>query len=97
MERVFVGQTALRLLVHTGLDLGDSIGWEIRLVKPSGLVGSLPAFLVGDAAGGVLGYEVGEGDLDENGWWRMWASVEFADGRRAPGSVERVFVWKEGA
>jgi len=96
MEKIFAGQSALRLLVHTGLDLSESVDWEIRWEKPSDEAGSFPAFVVGEATEGVLGYEVQEGDLDEAGWWRFWAWVGFSDGRRAPGCLERVFVWEEG-
>ncbi|MFP3041732.1 hypothetical protein LQZ19_07905 [Treponema primitia] len=96
MNRIYKGQSALRITVKTFTDLEGVESAVIRYRKPDGSVGSFAAG-VGDVARGVLFHECIEGELDKAGWWMFWAFITFADGRTAAGEAARVFVWKEGA
>jgi hypothetical protein len=93
--KIFVGQSALRVVVKTFCDLSGYVSVSIKYRKPDGKCGVFPAG-VADAAKGVLVHECGEGDIDKAGWWSFWANVTFGDGRTAAGAAEKIFVWKEG-
>jgi hypothetical protein len=95
MNRIFKGQTALRLTLRTFTDLEDIISAVIRYKKPNGSKGEFSA-AVGDTALGIIFHECIEGDIDISGWWSFWAYITFADGRTAAGETAKVYVWKEG-
>jgi hypothetical protein len=95
MNKIFKGQSALRITVKTFTDLEGIAGAVIRSRKPGGVMGEFSAG-VGDMAKGIIFHECIEGELDKAGWWSFWASVTFADGRVAPGEMVKVFVWDEG-
>jgi hypothetical protein len=95
MNKIFKGQTALRITLKTLTDLEDVISSVIRYRKPNGKTGEFSA-AVGDAANGVIFHEVIEGEIDVSGWWVFWAFVTFADGRTAAGQAVKVYVWNEG-
>jgi hypothetical protein len=96
MNRVYVGQSALRITVKTYTDLEDISSAVIRYRKPDGSTGEFAAG-VGDTAKGIIFHECIEGDLDCSGWWVFWAFITFADGRTAAGEAAKVFVWNAGA
>ena len=96
MGRIFKGQSALRIVLKTFIDLEDIEMAVIKYVKPNGNHGELSAG-VGDAAKGFIFHECIEGELDETGWWTFWAFITFADGRTAAGEAAKVYVWKQGS
>jgi hypothetical protein len=95
MNRVYKGQTALRLIVKTFIDLSDILSALIKYRRPDGSTGEFLAG-VAEVGKGVIFHECIEGDLDCSGWWVFWAYVTFADGRTAAGEPARVFIWDEG-
>jgi hypothetical protein len=96
MNRVYKGQSALRITVKTFTDLEDIVSAAIRYRKPGGITGEFPAG-VGDRAQGVLFHECIEGELDASGWWVFWAFITFVDGRTAAGEAAKVYIWNEGS
>ena|SRR5215469_14877421 len=95
MGRIFVNQTALRIMLKTFTDLEGIISAVIKYRKPNGKTGEFNA-AVSDPANGVIFHEVIEGEIDVSGWWVFWAFVTFADGRTAAGETAKVYIWKEG-
>jgi hypothetical protein len=96
MNRIYRGQSALRVTVKTFTDLEDILSTVIRYKKPDGSAGEFAAG-VGDSVKGVIFHECIEGDIDMAGWWVFWAYITFADGRTAAGEATKVFVWDEGS
>jgi hypothetical protein len=96
MGRIFIKQSALRIILKTFTDLEGIISAVIKYRKPNGKTGELNA-VVSDPAKGVIFHEVIEGEIDVSGWWVFWAFVTFADGRTASGEAAKVYVWKCGA
>jgi hypothetical protein len=95
VNRIYKGQSALRITVKTFTDLEGIVSAVIRYRKPDGSMGEFPAG-VGDAENGVIFHECIEGEIDSAGWWALWAFITFADGRTAAGETARLFVWDEG-
>ncbi|MCL2410632.1 MAG: hypothetical protein FWC97_03215 [Treponema sp.] len=95
MNKVFKGQSALRITLRTFVDLEGVLSAVIRYRKPNGKAGEFSA-AVGDVANGVIFHECIEGEIDLSGWWSFWAFVTFADGRSAAGETAKVFIWNEG-
>jgi hypothetical protein len=95
MNRLFSGQSALRILMKTYTDLEGIEGAAIKYTKPDGTAGSFSAGVT-DTEKGIIAHECIEGELDVSGWWTLWAFVNFADGRTAADEAVRVFVWDEG-
>jgi hypothetical protein len=96
MNRIYRGQSALRITVKTFTDLEDILSTVIRYKKPDGTSGEFSAG-VADMAKGVIFHECIEGDIDMAGWWVFWAFITFADGCTAAGEATKVFVWDEGS
>jgi hypothetical protein len=96
MHRIFKGQSALRITLKTFTDLEDILSAVIKYKKPDGSTGEFAAG-IGDTAKGVIFHECIEGEIDMSGWWTLWASITFADGRTAAGEMSRLFIWDEGA
>jgi hypothetical protein len=95
MNRVYCGQSALRITAKTFCNLEDVQAAAIRYRKPGGEVGEFAA-AVSDEEGGVIFHECIEGEIDAAGWWDLWAFITFEDGRTAAGERARMFVWREG-
>jgi hypothetical protein len=95
VNRVFSGQSALRIILKTFTDLEGVISAVIKYRKPDGVAGEFAAG-VGDTAKGVIFHECVEGEIDMAGWWAFWAFIAFGDGRTAAGETAKVFVWHEG-
>jgi hypothetical protein len=95
MNRIYAGQSALRITLKTFIDLEGIISAIIKYRKPDGATGEFAAG-VGDTARGVIFHECIEGEIDMAGWWAFWAFITFADGRTASGEAVKVFIWKEG-
>jgi hypothetical protein len=95
MGKIYKGQSALRIVLKTYINLDGIGGAVIKFRKPNGKQGEFSAG-VSDAAQGVIFHECIEGDIDISGWWVFWAFVTFADGRTAAGEAAKVYVWNEG-
>jgi hypothetical protein len=95
VNRVYRGQSALRIVLKTFTDLEGILSAVIRYRKPDGVAGEFAAG-VSDTAKGIIFHECIEGELDLAGWWVFWAFITFTDGRTAAGEAAKVFVWKEG-
>jgi hypothetical protein len=96
MGRIYAGQSALRIILKTFIDLEGIVSAVIKYRKPDGSAGEFGAG-VGDSGKGVIFHECIEGELDLAGWWVFWAFITFADGRTAAGEAAKVFVWTEGS
>ena len=95
MNRVYKGQSALRITLKTFTDLEGIIAAVIKYRKPDGVTGEFAAG-VSDAVKGLIFHECIEGEIDRAGWWVFWAFITFADGRTAAGEAAKVFIWHEG-
>jgi hypothetical protein len=95
MTRIYKGQSSLRIEMKTFTDLTEATTVTIRYRKPDKSRGSFAAGII-DRAQGVIVHECANGEIDQAGWWRFWAAVTFSDGRSAPGSAVKVYVWREG-
>jgi hypothetical protein len=93
--RIYAGQSALRIILKTFIDLEGIISAAVKYRKPDGSAGEFNAG-VADAGRGIIFHEFLEGELDTAGWWVFWAFITFADGRTAAGEAAKVFVWGEG-
>ena len=92
MGRIYAGQSYLKIIVKTYINLAGAEECLIKYRKPDGTEGSFPG-TISDEEEGILIYEVKEGDIDISGWWKFWAEVTFLGGRMAPGEKVKVFVW----
>jgi hypothetical protein len=95
MNKIYAGQTSLSLRVNTACPLNDAELCEIRYRKPDGSEGAFEAVIL-DPMTGLLGYDLGTGDLDQPGWWSFWSWVQFSGGRWAPGDPKKVYIRQEG-
>jgi hypothetical protein len=96
MNRIYKGQSALRITVKTFTDLEGIISAIIKYRKPDGSTGEFPTGIA-DSAKGVIFHECIEEEIDTAGWWSFWAYITFGDGRTAAGETAKVFVWDEGS
>jgi len=96
MNKIFKGQSALRITLKTFCDLEGIEKAVIKYRKPNKNTGEFTA-AVGDISKGVIFHECIEGDIDVSGWWVFWAFITFADGRTAAGETAKVYVWTEGS
>jgi hypothetical protein len=96
MNRIYRGQSALRITLKTFTNLEGYESAVIKFRKPDGSCGSFAAG-VGDEERGVIFHECIEGELDKAGWWTFWAYITFGDERTAAGEAAKVFVWQEGS
>jgi hypothetical protein len=96
VNRVYSGQSALRIILKTFTDLEGIISAAIKYRKPDGVTGEFAAG-VSDTAKGVIFHECIEGEIGMAGWWVFWAFITFGDGRKAAGEAARVYVWGEGS
>jgi hypothetical protein len=95
MNRLYKGQSALRITLKTFTDLEGIISAVIRYIKPNGSTGEFTAG-VSDTVKGIIFHECIEGEIDMSGWWALWAFITFADGRTAAGETAKLFIWQEG-
>jgi len=96
MNKIFKGQTALRIMLKTFCDLESILSAVIKYRAPDGSVGEFAAGIA-DMAKGVIFHECIEGDIALAGWWSFWAYITFADGRTAAGEAAKIYIWDEGA
>jgi len=92
---LFKTQSSLTLKIFTYIELTGADTCLLKYRKPSGDAGSF-ALTIEDETEGILRYNVKIGDLDEDGWWCVWAHITFIDGRSAPGEPVKIFIYEEG-
>jgi hypothetical protein len=95
MSKVYVGQSALTILLETGIDLSTATTTEIRYKKPDGTEGSWPATVTG-SSNTKLSYGVADtSQLDQEGEWKVWAYAVFSSGT-AIGEAASMTVYHAG-
>ena len=96
MGRIYQNQGSLSFKVLTGIDLSGAETCLLKYKKPDQSEGSFP-LTIEEELGGILRYNLLEGDLDLSGWWTFWAHLTFLGGKSAPGEPVRIFVAPEGS
>jgi hypothetical protein len=91
MNRIYAGQSALRITLKTFIDLEGIISAIIKYRKPDGSTGEFGAG-VSDTGKGIIFHECIEGEIDIAGWWVFWPFITFGDGRTAAGETAKVYV-----
>jgi len=95
MSKIYVGQTALRIQLTTGVDV-TSAACQIKHLKPDGSLATWSGIIL-DVDRGVFYYDIQDTtDLDQAGDWILWAHVTFPDGSVAPGEPNSIEVFEEG-
>lgn len=99
MGKVFVGQTNLKLVLETNIDLTGALTKEIRYRKPDSTeVLTLIAANEGVSTAGKIAYTFLAADtekLDISGAWYFWAYIVFADNRVARGETAVLNIYEE--
>lgn len=95
MQRIYKNQGSLTFKVHTCVDLTGAEGCLLKYRKPDATEGTFP-LTIEDELGGILRYNASTGDLDQSGWWTLWAHITFLGGQTAPGEAVRLYVAEEG-
>jgi hypothetical protein len=95
LNRIYAGQTSLRITVKTFSDLKDIDTAVIKYRKPDGTSGELQT-VIADEAAGLIFHDSIAGEIDQAGWWVFWAFLMALDGGTAAGEPCRVYVWEEG-
>lgn len=96
MSNVFQGQSSLRLRVTVSRNLSDAQECLIKYLKPDGTDGSWAADIE-SVENGIIYYDLSDDELDQVGWWTVWAHVTFTDARSAPGDGVKLHVFAEGS
>lgn len=95
-NNVFKNQTKLDIILTTKLDLTDASTVLIKYKKPSGILGSWVA-TIDDIIEGVIKYTVmSSTDINETGYWVIWAHVTFNDLTYIAGKPVNMVVDNEG-
>ena len=93
MAKIYVGQTALRIILDTGVTLTSVSVALIKYKKPDKTTGSW----VATEDGQTIYYDIDSAsDLDQDGAWTMWAYITYADATVVPGEPVIVKVYAEG-
>ena len=98
--KVFVGQTALRTKLFSGIDLTGVQTAEIKYIKPAEtpVVDTWPAIIeLPESYGAIYFDATASTDIDVAGEWKIWAYITFLDGRVAPGDATTFKVYEEGS
>jgi len=95
---VYDTETAVRIVLETGIPLAGTVDHEIRYEDPAGTVGAWKAHVLaprqpGDGRTKI--YVNVQAPL-QAGNWRLWSWVLFPDGREAVGQADRVRIAEEG-
>lgn len=96
MKHIYVGQTKLRIVLDTHVDLTSGKEYEICYMKPNGTEGSFTAHVLDDEKGTIFYDIVSSDELDMSGYWKLWPRIVFEDDRMALGRSARVFVYEVG-
>lgn len=95
VDKAYLGQSKLRITLQCGENLTTASNTIMKYEKPSGETGEWSAG-ISDAAKGTIFYDVQVGDLDEVGFWKIWAYVTFQGGGSVPGSIYTLEIVEEG-
>jgi len=95
MSDIFVGQTALRIILETNVTLTDAT-LLLKYRKPDRKIGSFNA-TIDPSDDSKMYYDIqSEDDLDQEGKWTFWAHVTFADSTVGIGSIAKQEIKLEG-
>ena len=96
MAKIYKNQSNLRITAATGVNLTGALSLKIAYIKPSKSTGSWTATTL-SATGGTMYVDMSTGQyMDESGFWHLYALVTFSDGRSAPGTGHREYVYNPG-
>lgn len=97
MNRIYKGQTKIRVLLDCQCDISGYANVKIKARKPDGITDVIFPAVVKDAEKGIIFYDVqSENDFDIVGWWTLWPMFVFDDDRTNCGRAQRAFVYEEG-
>lgn len=97
MNRIYKGQTKLRVLFNCKCDLTGYASVNIKARKPDGITEVTFPAVVKDAESGIIFYDVqSENDFDKVGFWTLWPEFVFDDDRTNVGQAEKAFVYEAG-
>ena len=97
MNRIYKGQTKLRVLFNCKCDLTGYASVNIKARKPDGITEVTFPAVVKDSESGIIFYDVqSENDFDKVGFWTLWPEFVFDDDRTNVGQAEKVFVYEAG-
>ena len=95
MGKIYVGQTALKIDLDTGIDLTNGV--DVVYIKYQKPGNETIAEWIGAVENNThITYVLSAGEIDVKGDWTFWAYVEFTDGSEAPGEPSIVPVHMEG-
>ena len=95
-DKIYKGQTALNIVLDTGMDLSTATSALIKYLKPDKTEGSWAATVDSPATAGKISYEIASAsDLDQSGGWKMWAYITLPQGT-VPGDCSTFTVYEEG-
>lgn len=96
-QKIYVGQTALKFIFDTGIDLTSASSVLIKYIKSDATEGSWTGVFEGEKVDGLVSYTIADSDdLDMSGNWKFWVYVTFSDGTVAPGDFVSIYVYSEG-
>ena len=91
MGKIYKNQTALRIILDTGITLANVQNALIKYRKPDKSTGQFP----GQTDQKTIYYDIQSvTDLDQDGPWIFWAHVTFNNGTVVPGepATEKVYI-----
>ncbi len=93
--KIFIGQTALKFDLDSGIDLSAGVqSTIIKYKKPSGATGTWTGSV--EDTTHVVYVVVDANDIDETGQWVFWIYVTFSNGTTAAGEAAQFNVHAEG-
>ncbi len=94
-NKIYKNATELRIRCECG-DIVNAQNARIHYRKPSGELGNFSGTVEDTTPTGHVYFDVSAtSQLNEDGEWRFWPKVGFADGS-APGEAIRVKIYNEG-
>jgi hypothetical protein len=95
MNDIFVGQTALKIVIETNIILTDAT-LLLKYRKPDRKTGSFNA-IIDPLDDSKMYYDIQSAeDLDQAGIWTFWAHVTFPDSTIGIGSIAKQEIKLEG-
>ena len=96
MGKLYVGQTAFKLIAVTKVYITNATTLKIKYTKPDNSTDEVTATQVENSTQKIEYEGVAPSILDMEGDWTFWAWVEFSDGRVAPGEPFTKHIYVEG-
>lgn len=97
MVKIFVGETGVKFVLDTEIDITGSISRTIHYMKSDGTLGSWAAIAEGDPVDGNISYVITlVTELDTSGRWVFWAKVVRSDGSILYGEAEGYTIYNPG-